>query len=203
MPEHVTGQGEISERAYKLYPQYAPLEALYTNTGMSGATRSSRSTGICRRTPGKSEHSLTSNTRFLLQRVAVQSVAEAGLSLRDIDVIVTNTITGLTIPSLEARLMNRLDFRRMSSGCRSSGSVAAVALPASRVRRAWRRRGPGLMCCSSPSTCVRYACASTTRASPCSLREHFSAMAQRVSSCVAPPVRAAFAGCCGYTTRPY
>jgi alkylresorcinol/alkylpyrone synthase len=38
-------------------------------------------------------------------------VADAGLSLRDIDVIVTNTITGLTIPSLEARLMNRLAFR--------------------------------------------------------------------------------------------
>jgi len=34
VPEHVTGQQEISERAHKLYPQYARLEALYANTGI-------------------------------------------------------------------------------------------------------------------------------------------------------------------------
>ena len=51
------------------------------------------------------------NALALLEQVAVDAVAEAGLSLRDIDTIVTNTITGLAIPTLEARLMNRLAFR--------------------------------------------------------------------------------------------
>ena len=35
----------------------------------------------------------------LLERVARQAVAQAGLNLHDIDTIVTNTITGLAIPT--------------------------------------------------------------------------------------------------------
>ncbi len=78
----------------------------------SGATRSSRRSGTCRRTPGRSAPTTYQrNALDLLEKVAVQAVAEAGLKLRDIDTIVTNTITGLAIPSLEARLMNRLAFR--------------------------------------------------------------------------------------------
>ena len=112
VPEHVTGQQEISERAYKLYPQYARLEALYTNTGIERRYSVEPKHWYLQthtweeRTQSYQRHALP-----LLERVAAQSVAEAGLALRDIDVIVTNTITGLTIPSLEARLMNRLDFR--------------------------------------------------------------------------------------------
>src|SRR5690349_22217482 len=34
VPEHITGQQEIAERAHKLYPQYARLDALYKNTGI-------------------------------------------------------------------------------------------------------------------------------------------------------------------------
>jgi alkylresorcinol/alkylpyrone synthase len=34
VPRHVTGQTEISERAHKIYPQYARLDALYANTGI-------------------------------------------------------------------------------------------------------------------------------------------------------------------------
>ena len=34
MPAHVTGQQEVAERAHKIYPQYARLDALYTNTGI-------------------------------------------------------------------------------------------------------------------------------------------------------------------------
>lgn len=72
------------------------------------------------------------NALDLLERVATQSVAEAGITLRDIDTIVTNTITGLAIPSLEARLMNRLGFRPdverlpiFGLGC--GGGVAGIA----------------------------------------------------------------------------
>jgi alkylresorcinol/alkylpyrone synthase len=34
VPKHVTGQEQIAERAHKIYPQYARLDALYTNTGI-------------------------------------------------------------------------------------------------------------------------------------------------------------------------
>ena len=133
VPEHVTGQQEIAERAHKLYPQYARLEALYTNTGIDRRYSVEPKEWYLRthtweeRTRSYERHALP-----LLEQVAAQSVAEAGLSLRDIDVIVTNTITGLTIPSLEARLMNRLDFRPnverlpiFGLGC--GGGVAGLA----------------------------------------------------------------------------
>ncbi|MEI9899788.1 MAG: hypothetical protein WDN31_06140 [Hyphomicrobium sp.] len=72
------------------------------------------------------------NALDLLEQVALQAVADAGLALTDIDAIVTNTITGLAIPTLEARLMNRLAFRPdvqrlpiFGFGC--GGGVAGIA----------------------------------------------------------------------------
>jgi alkylresorcinol/alkylpyrone synthase len=112
VPEHITGQEEIAERAHKLYPQYARLDALYKNTGIERRYSVEPKDWYLKthtweeRTQSYQRHALP-----LLEKVAAQAVADAALSLRDIDVIVTNTITGLTIPSLEARLMNRLAFR--------------------------------------------------------------------------------------------
>ena len=34
VPEHVTGQEEVAERAQKVFPQYARLDSLYKNTGI-------------------------------------------------------------------------------------------------------------------------------------------------------------------------
>jgi alkylresorcinol/alkylpyrone synthase len=68
----------------------------------------------------------------LLEEVAVKAVAGAGLALADFDMLVVNTITGLAIPSLDARLMNRLGSRRsierlpiFGLGC--GGGVAGLA----------------------------------------------------------------------------
>ena len=112
VPSYVVGQEEVAERARKVYPQYARLDALYTNTGIEH--RYSVEPKEWYLSPRTWEERMASYQRHaleLLERVAAQSVAEAGLALRDIDIIVTNTITGLSIPSLEARLMNRLGFR--------------------------------------------------------------------------------------------
>ncbi len=112
VPEHVVTQEDAKFRAQKVYPQYARLEALYTNTGID--TRYSVEPvpwHLTTHTWEERTETYERNALDLLERVAQQSVAEAGLSVRDIDVIVTNTITGLSIPSLEARLMNRLAFR--------------------------------------------------------------------------------------------
>jgi alkylresorcinol/alkylpyrone synthase len=47
----------------------------------------------------------------LVQRAAQSALADAGLGTRDVDLVMSTTITGIAVPSLEARLMNRLDFR--------------------------------------------------------------------------------------------
>jgi len=133
VPEHVTGQQEVAERAHKIYPQYARLDALYTNTGIERRYSVEPKEWYLQphtweeRTRSYQRHALD-----LLERVATQSVAEAGLDVRDIDTIVTNTITGLAIPSLEARLMNRLGFRPNAErlpifGLGCGGGVAGLA----------------------------------------------------------------------------
>jgi alkylresorcinol/alkylpyrone synthase len=112
VPEHKVSQADATERAQKFYPQFARLDALYTNTGIE--TRYSVEPvpwHLTTHTWEERTETYQRNALDLLVRVAEQAVAEAGLTLRDIDVIVTNTITGLSIPSLEARLMNRLAFR--------------------------------------------------------------------------------------------
>ncbi len=112
VPSHVVGQQEAAQRAQIVYPQFARLDALYSNTGID--QRYSVEPQEWYLQPRTWEERMASYQRHaleMLERVATQSVAEAGLALRDIDIIVTNTITGLSIPSLEARLMNRLEFR--------------------------------------------------------------------------------------------
>lgn len=112
IPDHVVTQEDANFRAKKVYPQYARLEALYTNTGIE--TRYSVEPvpwHLTTHTWEERTETYQRNALHLMETVARQSVADAGLELRDIDTIVTNTITGLAIPSLEARLMNRLPFR--------------------------------------------------------------------------------------------
>ncbi len=112
VPAHVTGQPEVAERAHKIYPQYARLEALYANTGIERRySVEPKEWYLKTHTWEERTETYQRNALDLLEQVAVQAVAEAGLNLRDIDAIVTNTITGLAIPTLDARLMNRLAFR--------------------------------------------------------------------------------------------
>ncbi len=133
MPKHVTGQEEVSERAHKIYPQYARLDALYTNTGIERRySVEPKEWYLQTHTWEERSETYQRNALDLLEQVAVQAVADAGLTLRDIDTIVTNTITGLAIPTLEARLMNRLAFRPdvqrlpiFGFGC--GGGVAGIA----------------------------------------------------------------------------
>ena len=112
VPSHVVTQEDANFRAKTVYPQYARLEALYTNTGIE--TRYSVEPvpwHLTTHTWEERTETYQRNALDLMETVARQSIAEAGLQPGDIDVIVTNTITGLAIPSLEARLMNRIAFR--------------------------------------------------------------------------------------------
>lgn len=141
VPEHVISQDEATERAIKVFPQHARLLKLFSNTGVQ--TRHTAEPSEWYMEPHSWEERTASFQRHaldLLQEVAGQAIAAAGLEPRDIDAIVTNTITGLAIPSLEARLMNRIPFRSdverlpiFGLGC--GGGVAGLAR-AARLARA-------------------------------------------------------------------
>ena len=104
-----------------------------TMRASSCATIANRSTGISRphsweeRTASFQKHALD-----LLEEVTLKAVEAAGVELGAIDILVTNTITGLAIPSLDAKLFNRLKFKPtierlpiFGLGC--GGGVAGLA----------------------------------------------------------------------------
>ena len=70
-----------------------------------------RANGIWNRAAGRNAASDSYHALNLLERVARDAVETAGLAIPDIDAVVINTITGIAVPSLEARLFNRVEFR--------------------------------------------------------------------------------------------
>jgi alkylresorcinol/alkylpyrone synthase len=132
-PQNRVEQTQALERAKTVFPHLARMEALYANTGIE--TRySCEPYEWCQQPHGWEDRTQTYQRHALdlLEKVAVKAVAEAGIELADIDALVVNTITGLAIPSLDARLMNRLEFRPtierlpiFGLGC--GGGVAGLA----------------------------------------------------------------------------
>ena len=111
VPENRIAQDEIRQRARTVYPQFAHVDQLYMHTGIGHRY-------FCQPTDWyESPHTWEERTAVfqkhaldLLERVTREAVAKAGLKIDEIDAIVVNTITGLAVPSLDARLMNRLPF---------------------------------------------------------------------------------------------
>ena len=126
-------QVDALANAAEVYPQFARLHSLFSNTGIDYRY-------MCQPTSWyRQPHTWEERTEVyqkhaldLLEQVALEAVDRAGLSLTDIDAFVTNTITGLAIPSLDALLMNRLDFspnveRLPIFGLGCGGGVAGLA----------------------------------------------------------------------------
>ena len=99
------------ERAREVFPHLAHLEPVYANTGIAQRYAcmpldwyvddhgwQARGEVFAREAPA------------LLERAALRAMKGAGLGPRDIDAIVTVSTTGVCVPSLDALLMNRLDF---------------------------------------------------------------------------------------------
>jgi len=85
------------------------------------------------------------NAVVLLERVAVECLAEAGLEPRDIDAIVVASTTGIATPSLDALIVERLSLRRdierlpiFGLGC--AGGVMGLARAAALARASPRSR---------------------------------------------------------------
>ncbi|MCB1484660.1 MAG: type III polyketide synthase [Hyphomicrobiaceae bacterium] len=132
-PPFKISQSDALKNAAIIYPQFASVHALFANTGIDHRY-------VCQPTGWyQQSHTWEERTEVyqkhaldLLEQVALAAVARAGLSLNDIDAFVTNTITGLAIPSLDALLMNRLDFspnveRLPIFGLGCGGGVAGLA----------------------------------------------------------------------------
>ena len=133
VPEWTVLQEDMRVMAREAYPQFASIDSIYMNAGVG--TRH-----VCQpiewyqqprsweeRTAVFQAHALD-----LLEQAARNAVEKAGLRFDEIDALIVNTITGLAVPSLDARLMNRLPFsphveRLPIFGIGCGGGVAGLA----------------------------------------------------------------------------
>ena len=111
-PAFPLSQTEAAERARGIFPHLKGLWPLYDNTGIE-----------CRYNCQPVEwylepHSWEERTAVfqkhaldLLADVSINAAAAGGVDLGAIDMLITNTITGLAIPSLDAKLVNRLKLK--------------------------------------------------------------------------------------------
>ena len=113
VPQHKVSQVMVAETAKRFFPHLTGIASVFANTGIE-------SRYVCEppewyyEARGWEERtaSFQRNALALLEEATLKAVAAADIELADIGAIVTNTITGLAIPSLEARLINRLPFSR-------------------------------------------------------------------------------------------
>lgn len=175
VPPHRLSQEDAALRAQRLFSQLARHQDLFRNTGIEARYTCEppewyeQEHGWEARTDVFLLHALT-----LLEEVARGATNAAGIELQDIGAIVVNTITGLAIPSLDAKLMNRLDLR---------ASVERLPMRGSQGRLATLTRCPEPMCCFLRSIFAVCVFASTIRAWRCSCLRRCSVMAPRASSC--------------------
>jgi alkylresorcinol/alkylpyrone synthase len=108
-PSYSLDQAEAAERAKALFPHLRPLWKLYDNTGIDRRYNCEPIDWYLKEHSwGERTASFQRHAVDLLADVALSATAEAGVALDEVDILVTNTITGLSIPSLDAKLFNRL-----------------------------------------------------------------------------------------------
>jgi alkylresorcinol/alkylpyrone synthase len=132
-PAYSLDQVEAAHRAKALFPHLKPLWKLYDNTGIDRRYNCEPIDWYLK------EHSWEERTASfqkhavdLLADITLRTTAEAGVALDSIDILVTNTITGLSVPSLDAKLLNRLKLsprveRLPIFGFGCGGGVAGLA----------------------------------------------------------------------------
>lgn len=107
-PFQVT-QAEAAQRARALYPHLEALWPLYDNAGVETRFNCEPVEWyLAPRTWEERTASFQKHAVDLLEQVTLSAVTAAGIAPDAIDILVTNTVTGLAIPSLDAKLFNRL-----------------------------------------------------------------------------------------------
>jgi alkylresorcinol/alkylpyrone synthase len=140
VPKHRLSQQEVTARAARLFPHLASRGALYANTGIEARYSCEPADWYHqRRSWEERTQAFGRHAVDLLEEVALRATKGAGIEIRDVDAIVVNTITGVTVPSLDALLINRLDFREdverlpiFGFGC--GGGVAGLSRAAQLAR---------------------------------------------------------------------
>jgi alkylresorcinol/alkylpyrone synthase len=112
VPKYKISQREATERAKRLFPHLASRDSLFLNTGIEARYAcESPDWYHQRRSWEERTDAFNKHAVDLLAEAALGATAAAGLELCDIDALVVNTVTGISVPSLDALLMNRLAFR--------------------------------------------------------------------------------------------
>jgi alkylresorcinol/alkylpyrone synthase len=132
-PAFVLTQAEATTRARELYPHLKALWPLYDNTGIEARYNCQPIEWYLKPHTWEERTAIFQEQALdLLADVTLKATAAAGVDLGEIDILVTNTITGLAIPSLDAKLFNRLKFKPtverlpiFGLGC--GGGVAGLA----------------------------------------------------------------------------
>ena len=133
LPAYILPQAEATEHARALFPHLGRLEALYGKTGVGMRyTCQPREWYYAPhdwvdRTEVFQRHALD-----LLEEVTLKATQAAGVQRSELGGLLVNTVTGLAIPSLDAKLMNRLDLpnsmeRLPMFGLGCAGGVAGIA----------------------------------------------------------------------------
>lgn len=110
-PQFRLRQSEAATRLKALYPHLKGLWRLFDNTGIE--TRYNCEPVDWYLTPHNWQERTASFQKHaldLLERVTVETIRASGTALDAVDMIITNTVTGLAIPSLDAMLCNRLNL---------------------------------------------------------------------------------------------
>lgn len=159
-PSRQYGQEEVLANAAEVFPQFERLKRLFANTGVAQRFMCQPMSWYRERHSWEERTAVyQSNALDLMERTALEAIARAGLKLSDIDALVTNTITGLAIPSLDALLMNRLDFspdveRLPIFGLGCGGGVAGLSR-AARLAQAQPGRNVLFITVDLCSLCIR------------------------------------------------
>jgi alkylresorcinol/alkylpyrone synthase len=111
-PPFILGQAEASKRAKEIFPRLNALWPVYENTGIEQRYNCEPLTWYLKpRTWEERTASFQKHALDLFEEITVKAAKSAGIALSAIDILVTNSVTGLAIPSLDAKLLNRLKLK--------------------------------------------------------------------------------------------
>jgi alkylresorcinol/alkylpyrone synthase len=139
VPPHVFLQKDVLPAAWdgfgSRFPEFERFSSIFSNTGIikRHAVKPFDWYLEPRTWPERTEAFLE-GAEALFVEVAEKALADAGLTGRDIDTIVTVTSTGIATPSLEARVARRMGFRSdvmrvpvFGLGCAGGASGLSIA----------------------------------------------------------------------------
>ena len=113
VPKIESREAQTTKRAREVFPHLARLKASMAIPGLETryACEAPDSGIISASMDGRRETAVFQRHALdLLEEVALEATKAASVGLENVGALVVNTITGLAIPSLDAKLMNRLQL---------------------------------------------------------------------------------------------